>query len=184
MNCRSLSRLLVLPLMVAAASACAAPVWQPAASPSAAAVYAGMTSASGRQLLGGSWSGLYFRDSAAAPWQKVSGVNSTWSLARDAGGRLYAAGDGAMVAHSDDDGQNWTYSFLPCCTLATYVGVTPGGAVLATGSEGQTYRSTDRGVTWTLTSGGLPTFSATDVAVATQRHLVRGGRQRAGHEYQ
>ena len=175
MNCRSLSLLFILPLVVAAAAACAAPVWQPAVSPPAAAVYAGMTTASGRQLLGGTWRGLYFRDSVAAPWQKVSGVNSTWSLARDAGGRLYAAGEGAMVAHSDDDGQNWTYSFLPCCTLATYVGVTPGGAVLATGSEGDTYRSTDRGVTWTLTSGGLPAFSSTDVAVATNGSLFAVG---------
>ncbi|WP_257389179.1 sialidase family protein [Tahibacter caeni] len=175
MNCRSPSLLFALLLVLAVTSAGAAPVWQPAVAPPAAAAYAGMTTASGRQLLGGSWSGLYVRDSAAAPWQKVGGVNSTWSLARDAGGRLYAAGEGAMVAHSDDDGQNWTYSFLPCCTLAVYVGVTPGGAVVAADYDGTTYRSTDRGVTWTPTSGGLPTFGGTDVAAATSGTLFAVG---------
>lgn len=171
MNCRSLPLLLVF----AAASAGAAPVWQPAVPPAAAAVYAGMTTASGRQLLGGSWSGLYFRNSAAAAWQKINSVNSTWSLARDAGGRLYAAGEGAMVARSDDDGQNWTYGFLPCCTLAAYVAVTPGGAVVAADYDGTTYRSTDRGVTWTATSGGLPTLGGTDVAASTSGTLFAVG---------
>jgi photosystem II stability/assembly factor-like uncharacterized protein len=171
MNRRSLSLLLALLLVLNAASAWAAPVWQPAVAPPAAAVYAGMTTASGRQLLGGSWRSLYFRDSAATPWQKIGGINSTWSLARDVGGRLYAAGEGAMVAHSDDDGQNWIYSFLPCCSLAVYVGVTPTGAVLAADYDGDTYRSTDRGVSWTPTSGDLPTFSTVDVAAATNGTL-------------
>lgn len=175
MNCRFLALLSFL----AAACVQAAPVWVEATAPRSAFVYAGLTTPGGVQLLGGSYYDLYGRNSPAAAWQLRDGPGEVWSLARDPGGRIYAGGQSGLVARSDDEGASWQYSFFPCSPCfapVDFIDVTPSGALIASLSGGETYRSTNRGLSWILTSGGLPTLSMRpDIAASSNGTLFAVG---------
>lgn len=178
MNCRFLAALSFL----AAACVQAAPVWLEVSPPRSAFVYAGVTTPGGVQLLGGSYYDLYGRTTPAAAWQLWDGPGEVWSFARDTGGRIYAGGQAGLVARSDDQGASWQHSFFPCspCFAAVdFVSVTPSGALIASLSGGETYRSTDRGLSWALTSNGLPSlYVRPDVAASSNGILYAVGDSR------
>ena len=63
---------------------------------------------------------------------------------------------------------------VPC--TAVYVTVTPSGAVIAADEYGAAYRSSDRGLNWTLGSGGVPSLQAPlDIAAGTNGTLYAVG---------
>lgn len=172
-------RILPVLFLLAASYVQAAPVWVEAAAPRSAYIYAGLTTPAGQQLLSGSYYGLYQRSSPAASWQLQDELGEIWSLARDAGGRLYAGGQAGLVARSDDEGASWQYAFFPCSPCfapVDYVGVTPSGTLLASLSGGETYRSTNRGLSWALVNDALPALLVRpDVAATTGGTLYAVG---------
>jgi len=171
-------RILAVLGIVFSGGAQADPLWRDASQPRSAHLYTGLTTPAGRQLIGGYYSGTYRRDTAASPWTFSETLNDTWSLARDAGGRTYAGGVAGMIAYSDNDGTSWQFNFLDCSPSCPVdlVWPTPSGAIIAAVSGGPTYRSTDRGLTWNPTTGGVPTMSVKpDIAARTDGTLVSVG---------
>jgi photosystem II stability/assembly factor-like uncharacterized protein len=85
------------------------------------------------------------------------------------GNQVWVAGDGGVVRRSDDAGATWTSASIPTAGNVRGIAVlAPGTAVAVTAGPMETWRTTDRGVTWTMVAsaagcgwGGIDAASPT-----------------------
>lgn len=122
-----------------------------------------------------SW--LFVASASAAGWiaESFSGsVGSFYSV--DFSGSFGAAGaDSSTIATSSDEGKSWTAHTVG---FGSYYGIEVLGStsVLAVGTSGDIYKSTDSGATWTeMTSGTSSTLRAIDMISTTTGWVVGDG---------
>lgn len=101
----------------------------------------------------------------------LSNVEVNALIITDSGHILAAVGD---ILYSTDEGETWYQSLIASPGIIS-LAKAPNGHLLG-GSRGRVWRSTDEGLTWSLSNKGLPNGFTTTLAVNTNGDIFAGVR--------
>ncbi|HEX9952067.1 MAG TPA: YCF48-related protein [Rubricoccaceae bacterium] len=103
-----------------------------------------------------------------ATWTQISSGSgsSLHDVARFADGTLVAVGDDGTLLRRTGAGP-WVIRPIPTALALRAVDIVGPQSAVAVDQDGQVYRTSDRGATWTATAGSPPDFSAVDIRFTT-----------------